>query len=172
MTKFTALDTVNDEASITKAIQSLHKRGETLQLDIHRVLVAVAVRWASSGDCRPVAGHINLLLTKDKLGGVRKNAIREWVETFMQLALNGEGEFYVPANLKAGKHLNVKDLGNNRWWEFKVEAEYKPIQDAHKLVAQLVAKLEKDRATLGESSEVDPALIAALKAANMPEVLH
>lgn len=89
---FTKLASVNDEASIANAIKSLHTRGDSLQLDIHRLLVAICTRWAASGDVRPVAGHINMLLAKDKLGGVRKNAIRAWVETYMGLKLVEEGE--------------------------------------------------------------------------------
>lgn len=173
MSKFAKLDKATNEAEITKAIQSIHKRGGALQLDIHHVLVAVAVRWATSGDMRPVAAHINLLLTKDQIGGVRKNAIRAWVETHMQLAISEETkEFYVPTPLKSGNHLKLKDLANSRWWEFKPEPEYQPINDAHKLVSQLVAKLQKDRDTLGDKSEVPAELIAALKEANTPEVLH
>lgn len=173
---FTKLNTVNDEKTITSAIQSLHKTGETLQLNIHRVLVAIAVRWAASGDMRPVTGHINMLLQKDKLGGIRKNAIRAWVETYMGLKLveegDNKGEFYVPADLKAGKHMNIKELTNNRWWEFKPEPEYTPIADPIKLLKQLTGKMEKDRQQLGEESKVDPAMIEALKAMTTPEVLQ
>ncbi|WFG40853.1 hypothetical protein ParaKuw1_00020 [Paracoccus phage ParKuw1] len=173
---FTKLASVNDEASIANAIKSLHTRGDSLQLDIHRLLVAICTRWAASGDVRPVAGHINMLLAKDKLGGVRKNAIRAWVETYMGLKLVEEGEnkgnFYAPKAIANGQHLDMKALTNNRWWEFKPEAEYKPIDDPRKLIAGLVAKMEKDVAQMGEASKVTPEMIAALKAARTPEVLH
>lgn len=173
---FTKLADVNDEAGITAAIKSLHTRGDTLQLDIHRLLVAICTRWAASGDMRPVAGHINLLLAKDKLGGVRKNAIREWVEKFMGLKLVEEGEnkgnFYVPKSLANGKHMNIKELANNRWWEFKPEAEYKPIDDPRKLIAGLIAKMEKDVGKMGDESKVTPEMILGLKALNMPANMH
>lgn len=173
---FTKLASVNDEASITAAIKSLHTRGDSLQLDIHRLLVAVCTRWAASGDVRPVAGHINLLLDKDKLGGVRKNAIRAWVETYMGLKLVEEGEnkgqFYAPKGIANGKHLDMKALTNNRWWEFKPEPEYKPIDDPRKLIAGLVAKMEKDVGQMGEKSKVTPEMIAGLKALNQPEIMH
>lgn len=173
---FTKLASVNDEAGITAAIKSLHTRGDSLQLDIHRLLVAICTRWATSGDVRPVSGHINLLLSKDKLGGVRKNAIRAWVETYMHLKLVEEGEnkgmFYAPKGISNGKHLDMKALTNNRWWEFKPEAEYKPIDDPRKLIAQLVSKMEKDVGHMGEASKVTPEMLAGLKALNQPAVMH
>ena len=173
---FTKLASVNDEVGITAAINSLHTRGDSLQLDVHRLLVAICTRWAASGDVRPVAGHINLLLTKDKMGGVRKNAIRAWIETYMGLKLVAEGEnkgdFYVPKGINDGKHLHLKELSNNRWWEFKPEPEYQPITDDMKLVKQLIAKMEKDVGQMGEASNVRPDVLAGLKALTQPEVLH
>lgn len=174
--KFTALNTVNDEKGITAAIDSLHKRAGSLQLDVHRVLVAVAVRWATSGDVRPVCKHLNHLLTKDKLGGMRKNAIRAWVEHFMQLKVIEEGDnagdFYAPKGLTKGDHLEIKELTNKRWWEFTPEKPYQPLDDPRKLVAGLIKKLETDRAKMGKDSKVDVAMIEALKAVRMSEVLH
>lgn len=173
---FNKLATVNDDASIANAIKSLHTRSDSLQLDIHRLLVAICTRWASSGDVRPVAGHINMLLAKDKLGGIRKNAIRAWVETYMHLRLvedgDNKGNFYAPKGISSGKHLDIKALTNNRWWEFKPEAEYRPIDDPYKLIAGLVAKMEKDRVHMGEASKVSVEMIEALKAARAPEALH
>lgn len=170
MTKvsFAKLHEVNNEAAITKAIDSLHARGDSLQLDIHKTLVAICTRWASSGDVRPVAKHINHLLSKDKLGGVRKNAIKAWVQTFMGMMLVEEGDnkgaMYVPKDIRDGKHLDVKELTNNRWWEFKPEADYTPIADPRTLLENLIKKMEKDRAKVGEKSVVPEAMIADLKA--------
>ena len=173
---FTKLSSVNDEAGITAAINSLHKRGASLQLDIHRVLVAICARWAATGDVRPVSGHINLLIAKDKLEGVRKNAIREWVETYMGLKIitegDNKGDFYVPKGINDGNHLQLKELSNNRWWEFKPEPDYKPIADDVKLVKQLIAKMEKDVGKMGDASNVRPDVLAGLKALTQPEVLH
>ena len=173
---FTKLASVNDEAGITAAINSLHTRGESLQLDIHRVLVAICKRWADSGDVRPVAMHINLLLSKDKMGGVRKNAIRAWIETYMGLKMVTEGDnkghFYVPKGINAGKHLQMKELINKRWWEFKPEPEYQPISDDTQLVKQLIAKMEKDVGKMGEASNVSPEMLDGLKALTQHDVLH
>jgi hypothetical protein len=169
MTKvaFNNLETVNSEQDITTAINSLHTRGASLQLDIHKTLVAIATRWSTSGDVRPVAKHINHLLTKDQLGGMRKNSIKAWVQTFMGLAVVEEGDnkgmMYAPKDIRDGKHIDVKAVTNNRWWEFKVEADYVPIDDPRKLIENLIKKLEKDRAKAGLSSVVEVEMINDLK---------
>jgi len=167
MTAFNKLALVNNEKDITKAIDSLHSRSASLQLDIHKTLVAISTRWSSSGDVRPVAIHINHLLKKEQLTGVRKNAIKAWVQTFMGMVLVEEGEnkgaMYAPKELRDGKHLDVKELTNNRWWEFKPEAEYVPIADPRKLLENLIKKFEKDRAKAGQSSVVEVTMIDDLK---------
>jgi len=173
---FKTLAERNDESSIVSAINSLHRRSDSLQLDIHLVLTAIATRWAASGDMRPVSTHINLLLTKDKMGGVRKNAIKAWVQKHMGLAIIEEGDnkghFYVPVDLKDGKHLKLKELCNERWWEMKPEEDYKPIEDPIKLIKALTNKLIKDQNKAGDQTKVTPEMIEALNAMTATEVLH
>lgn len=173
---FNKLAMVNNESDITKAINSLHTRGDSLQLDIHKTLVAICVRWNSSGDVRPVAKHINHLLSNKNMGGIRKNAIKLWIETFMGMKLVAEGDnkgdFYVPKELRGGAHLDLKELTNNRWWELKVESEYQPIDDPMKLIKGLMKRLENDRAKAGTESKVTPTMLDSLKAMTTPEVLH
>lgn len=162
------LASANSEGAITAAIKSLHLRDAKHSMDIHRVLVAICERWKTSGDMRPVAGHINHLLDKTQLIGKRKNAIRKWVEVHMKLALVEEGEnkglFYVPKDKHSGKHLDMSKLTNERWHEMTPEPKYTPIDDDMKLVKALLAKLKNDRAKLGDASKVNPATIAALAA--------
>lgn len=170
MTKiaFNKLTAVNSETDITNAINSLHTRGASLQLDIHKTLVAISERWLNSGDVRPVAKHINHLVNKEQLGGMRKNSIKAWVETFMGLKVVEEGDnkgmMYVPKDIRDGKHLDVKALTNNRWWDFKgAEADYIPIADPRILLENLIKKLEKDRAKAGQASIVQIEMINDLK---------
>lgn len=169
---YTKLHEVNDEAGITAAITSLHKRAETLQMDIQRVLAAVAVRWAASGDSRPAVKHMNHLVENTNLKGLRKNAIKTWIETFMGLQVITEGDnagqFMCPRENNSGKHLEIKTLTNARWWEFTPEQEYQPIADPAQLIMSLHAKMERDRAKAGEASLVTPEMLAALKAVAKP----
>ena len=173
---FDALSNVTNETGITAAIESLHEAGDSLQLDIHKTLVAICVRWNSSGDVRPVAKHINHLLSKDKLKGTRKNAIKLWVQTFMKMEMVTEGDnkgsFYVPKDIRNGAHLDLSKLTNQRWWELKVEQEYQPIDDPMKLAKGLLKRLESDLVKAGEASKVTPEMIQALKTMVEPVVLH
>lgn len=157
-----------DEA-IAAAIGSLHNRAESMQLDVHKVLVAICAKWNATKDKRGVAEHINLLLSKDKLGGLRTNAIREWVETFMGLMViadgDDKGKFMVPADKKAGQHLQMDVLVNKRWWEFKPEAPYQPLDFDKQWDA--LAKKARTRLAAGVKDEdnIDAGMIAAMNKA-------
>ena len=168
MTKVNFNKLVSDEAIIA-AINSLHNRAETLQLDVHKVLVGICARWHEVGDYRPAVAAINLLLEKGKLGGMRTNAVRQWVETFMGLMVVAEGDdkgkFMCPKPKVSGKHLVMAELVNRRWWEFKPEAEYKPM-DFDKLWATMVKK-GKQRVAEGvkEADNIDLGMIEAMQKA-------
>ena len=109
-------------------IAKLHKRIDSNQMDIQRVLVAILSRWEETGDIRPAVKHVNLMI--DGLpSGVRSNAIRAWVETFTGFVYATDGENkgkFVAGKLKAAG-LNIKEATAQRWWEFKPEPTYKPM---------------------------------------------
>lgn len=160
------LTLANDDAAIDRAIAGIHKKSATLQLDIHKVLVAIAKRWESTGDVRPAVKHVNTLLAKGQLGGMRTNAIKAWVQEFFGFIVVEEGEAkgsFVFGKLKAGA-LDLVAIVENKWWEFKPEAEYKPM-DFDKMLMALLSKAEKRTETATEQDKVDPALIAAVKLA-------
>lgn len=163
---------LDNDATITKAIISVHKRSATLQMDIQRILVAICTRWAQTRDCRPAVAHINQLLTKGQLTALRTNSIREWVETYMGLTLDPEANaFMCPPAVTDGQHLDIKALTNARWWDFDGgEKPYVPLADPAKLLNQLLGKFEKDVQKLGEDSKVTQAQIDALKTAKLVEV--
>lgn len=171
--KIDTLMNANDEAALTAAIDSLHRRAGTLQMDIHKILVCIALRWERTGDVRPVVAHVNRLLAKDQMQGVRKNAIRAWVETFLHLTFAEDGDSkgqFIAGKAKA-KDLDVKKLTNTRWFEFKPEPDYKPL-DPMAALTGMIRKFETDRAKMGEESKVDPAMIEALKALKVGEIAH
>ncbi len=160
---FNKLAELNTDTGIEAAIASLGTRSQTLQLDVHKLLVAVAVRWNKSGDVRPVVKHVNMLI--DQLGkGVRLNAIRAWVEVHLGLVYADDGEAKGTFIKGTRKHtdLDIPALTNERWWELKVEPEYKPMNfDA--MFAALIAKASKAQPSKGD--EVDMGLVEALKRA-------
>lgn len=121
---FTKLALANSDDQFLAAIASIQRRGETVQLDIHLFLVAVASRWAGTGDVRPAVKMINKLV--DALPqGIRSNAIKAWVETHLGFQWDQSGMFK-PGDLKHSD-LAIKKLANVRWWEFKPEPDYKPM---------------------------------------------
>ena len=154
-------DALSTDAKIAKAIKAVHDSGETLQLQIHKVLVAIATRWAKTGDIRQPVLHINALLHSDKLKGMRKNAMRVWVEKHLGFVFNEETKAFV-AGRKTAKELNIKDIGNAHWWMETPEPEYTPVQP-EQAMARLIAMFEKDRKKLGDASAVSPGMIEALK---------
>lgn len=160
------LTKANDEAAITSAIKSLHKRSNSLQLDIHKVLVVIASRWQASGDIRPAVKHVNYLLQKGEFGAIRTNAIKAWVQEFFKFEVETEGDN--AGQFKAGplKHtgLEMKALMNHRWWEFKPEAPYKPM-DFDKLFESLLNKGAQRAEDAKEEDNVDMGLIIHLRKA-------
>lgn len=154
----------NSEDAITNAITGIHRRSNTLQMDVHLVLCAIAKRWNQTGDIRPAIKHVNHLLQNGQLGGVRTNAIKAWVQEFFGFQLVEAGEAkgtFCKGTIKAP---DLAAIADNRWWEFKPEPEYKPM-DFDKMLMALLDKGEKRAATATAEDKVDPALIAAIKAA-------
>jgi hypothetical protein len=165
-----------DDAAFDKALASLQNRGDKMQNDVHRYLCGLAIRWAQTGDVRPVAKYLNALLKSEGLKGMRLNAVRAWAEEFMGAVHVEEGEnkgdMIFPRSMNDGKHIDVKKAVESKWWMWKTEPKYVPITDPVKMITQLAAKLEKDRAKCGEASVVDPAMIEALKAVTVTEPAH
>lgn len=168
---FNTLDKVNDEAAITAAIEALHKRSDTLQMDVHKLLVAIAVRWAQTGDVRPAVQHVNKLLEKGKFGGMRANAIKAWVETFFGFKYVTEGErkdSFIAGAVK-GADLRLKEIGNTRWWEFKPEAPYKPL-DFDKMLLALLKKAEDRSKDAKPEDDIDTGLLEAIRKARAAHI--
>lgn len=135
---FNKLALANSDDQFLAAIASIQRRGESVQLDIHLFLVAVATRWASTGDVRPAIKMVNKLI--DALpSGIRSNAIKAWIETYLGFKWDQAGMF-TPGDMKHAD-LSIKKLANIRWWEFKPEPEYKPM-DFTAAVLTLIKKAD------------------------------
>ena len=153
------------DADITRGIKMVHTSVETQQLRIHKILFAICVRWNKTGDVRPAVKHVAELLDENKMKGMRKNAIRAWVETYMHFTFDEATNAFVAGKDKSGKSLDLKDCENKRWWELKPEPKYVPIEDPLKLVQQLISKMEKDKKTMGEESKVSVEMLEFLRTA-------
>lgn len=143
---------------------SLHAAGKTLQMNIHKYLVAVAVQWHATGDIRPAVSRVNSLLD-GMPKGVRSNAIRAWVELYFGFVIPVDGEnkgVFIAGKLK-GANLLMADIPNKRWFEVTPEQAYEPVNLIDMLSA-LIVKAQKAQ-TAGKGDVIDPALLNAVIAA-------
>lgn len=156
----------NDDATLfEKAVDSIQRRGDQVQLDIHVYLVAVATHWATSGDIRPAVKRVNALIAALP-GGMRSNAIKAWVEAFMGFVVY-EGEDkehgFFAAGKRKGKDLEIKKLANARWWEFKPEPEYKGMDLAATVNLAIKKATQRIEKGVKPADNIDPVLLTALK---------
>lgn len=143
--------------AINKAIDSIATRGAKLDKDIQLAALSVIKHHADHGDFT-----LTNRLVDNMPKGSRVNALREFIERFSGMAFDKETKQFVHVK---GKKADLQGASEVMWTSFKPEAGYTPIEDPVKLVEGIIAKLEKDRKELGDKSRVDPALIAALRAA-------
>lgn len=157
------------DAEFAKLRDSIHRRADTIQGDIHRYLVAVAVRWEKSGDNRDTAGHadrVNSLL-HELPKGIRGNAIREWVSKHLKLTFVTEDtpakNTFVMGTAKA-KELDLDALSAERWYDLKPEPAYKPIDLAADMERMLKAAIKR-RDVATEDDNIPTELLTSLQAA-------
>lgn len=154
-----------DDKGIAAAIAKVHQQADSWQLNVHKLLWAIANRWQETGDIRPAVGHVNSLLDKGAMLGARKNAIRSWVEKFFGFVYVTEGEAkdsFIAGKTKA-KDLDMDSIRNVRWWEFKPEPAHKPL-DFEADLMKLLDKAEKRAALHKDGDNIDLRLLNALKA--------
>lgn len=163
-------NTLTNDADFTKLAASIHRRTDTVQNDIHRYLVAVAVQWNSTGDSRPVPARVNSLID-GMPKGIRCNAIREWVERMLGLtyALEGDNANSFVVGTAKGKDLDIDKLTQKRWFEMKPETPYKPLDLAADL-QKLLKAANKRADTATDADNIPLELLSALNtlAAAMP----
>lgn len=156
---FNRLDTAD---KLQAARDNLVGRADTLKLDIHKWLIAVAAHWASTGDNRHVAGLINGLLDGDNLQGLRKNSIRDWAVAFLGMVYNEETKSLVMNAKFKHTDLKIADMANKAWWNFSPEQPYKPMDSLKGEIDRILKRARTDRERLGDESKVEPELLAAL----------
>lgn len=153
------------DAAIVACIGSVHKRADTLQLDVHRILVAIAAKWQKCGDIRPAVVQVNMLID-DMPKGVRSNALREWVELYFGFTIAVDGvnkDKFTKEGAVKPDTLDLKELANKRWFDVSKEAPYKPIDFGKDLEKLLKRGGERVNSTKGDA--VDAKLLQAVQAA-------
>lgn len=155
---FARLET--DEAFVA-ALKNIQTRSNSLQLDVHLFLVSLAARWQKTGDIRPVVKFTNELVGAMG-GGMRSNAVKAWVEAFFGFVWNETEGAFVAGTLKASG-LDLEKIRNNRWWEFKPEPAYKPM-DFRAQIISLVKNAEKRLSKPNDADQIDAEDVRLVKA--------
>jgi len=151
--------TLKGEAAIDEAIENVTGRSNTLQLDVHLILVAVAADWAAGNDVRIPLRQVNKLIAE--LGdGVRKNALIQWAcsAKLLGFVLNEDDKTVVGGKVK-GADLDMRHIANTQWWTFREP----PIKKPMNFVDELIAFYEKaaTRSAKGKKGDVfDPEAMA------------
>ncbi|MCY1708348.1 hypothetical protein [Pannonibacter sp. SL95] len=152
-----ALKLIDGEDNITKAIESVKRRGATLQRDIHILACSVLAHLGKNGDTRVVdrfvAGMIDAMPEMARI-----NALREWFETFGPVSFKDNKPVYQ----RDGK-TRLGDAMAQPFWRFQPEKAYVPL-DVTKFVDQALSKLAKDAKQTGRDHS---ALLAHLQAAKV-----
>jgi len=111
---------------IAPAIVSVGKSSETLQLRVHKVLVAIAVDWVATKDQKTAASRVQLLI--ETVGkGVRKNAIKSYVtaSTLFAMRVHETSGEICSGKLKAPELSDRMQLIiNTHWWDFTPEPTF------------------------------------------------
>lgn len=138
-------------AAIEKALQSITRKGQSLQKDIH---VAACSVLDHVGKHREISLVTKLLAAMPDMS--RRNAMRAWFDTFGMVAFDGND-----AKFDGNKKQRLGDAMAMPFHspKFKSEAEYVPL-DIPAAIASLVKKLEADQKKVEGRNHVS--LIASL----------
>ncbi|WP_156164416.1 hypothetical protein [Bradyrhizobium sp. LTSP885] len=119
--------------AIEDALMSIHRRGQTLQADIHVAACSVLQHLGQHSDIRIVAKLLNAM---PEMG--RKNAMRDWFVEYGPVMFDGDQ----PVFMQGGK-VRLGDAMANPFWKFSPEKPYEAI-DVAALIASTIKKLQKD----------------------------
>ncbi|WP_299073784.1 hypothetical protein [uncultured Paraglaciecola sp.] len=167
MIKLDALRKSDDSEQFVLAVQSFKRRGENLQIDIQKYLIAVSQRWAETGDVRPAVKRINNLLNETP-DGIRAHALYAWVEAFLGFVII-EGDRDDAGQFTAGtrKHteLTVSDMEKreNHWYKFTPPTPYKPCNLDDLINAVIKKAATRVKKGVKDVDNIDLDKLAALK---------
>jgi len=139
------------------------RNSETLQLRVHKVLIAIAADWIATTDQKTAVERVNFQL--DQLSdGLRKNAIVTWVTSpkHFGMVYNDETKVIAAGKTKV-KSLDMPFLKNSHWWLFTKEPAFK-VHDLPAKITKLVVEAT-NAAKKDDKRNVIPAeILTALRA--------
>ncbi|KRR22151.1 hypothetical protein [Bradyrhizobium retamae] len=130
------------EKAIKAALVSIHRRGQTLQQDIHQAACSVLDHVAKHSDIRLVT---ELLVACPDM--TRKNALKDWFVAFGPVMIDGDEVTFVK-----GKACDVKGAMLEPFWMFSPEPVYVPV-DVAALLDKIIKKLAKDEKETGATGK-------------------
>jgi hypothetical protein len=120
--------------AIEDALMSIHRRGQTLQQDMHVAACSVLQHIGQHSDIRMAAKLLNAMPE-----AARKNAMRDWLSEFGPITFDGDNPIFVQ-----GGKVRLGDAQANPFWKFSPEKPYQAV-DVAALIASTIKKLEKDQ---------------------------
>ena len=90
---------------------------EEVRFEIQECLVSLAHRWKETGDVRPVAKSVNLML-EEYSDSLSPADIIIWLKTYFDFDYSPESRAF-EFGRKKPKHLNIVELRQNKWWAKK-----------------------------------------------------
>lgn len=165
-----------DIKALTKNIELVAKRADSLQNDIQTVAVSCLKVIEAHSNMTPLNDLI------DKLPqGVRKSALVEWALAYGNVRLLERGNPLDEDKIAKGQtfalernklDFNEIDAMANKWWTFKPEKDLLESFDLAKFTAQLIKrynKAQKDGATIEGLADARTNLMALLQSVDTLE---
>ncbi|WKV17036.1 hypothetical protein [Nostoc phage NMeng1] len=140
-------------AAIDKAILSLHKRGQAIQNEMHKIALSVLSHVNEHKDVRVVGKMLSAMPEVS-----RTNALRAWFEHFGPVVFGDKDSI-----MHKPKNVNMQQAAETPFWKFQPEAAYQPIDVEAKLSA-LIKALTKDETETNRDHHDVINVLSALKA--------
>jgi hypothetical protein len=125
-------------ADIERATLAFSKAGVKLQSEAHKLACSVLAHVGEHGDVRVVSRFLDSFPEMSRV-----NAVRAWFENFGPVTFEGN----VPKFVRGGK-TRLGEALETPFWQFKPEAEYKPLNPAAEL-ERLAKRLRADAKKTG-----------------------
>ena len=152
-------------AKLDDFIGSIHKRGQSLQHDMHRAACSVIAALGEHKDTRIVMPFVHKIINAMP-EMARVNGLKAWFEAHAPVKfIEEQGSPMQVVYVKGGK-FKLGDAISKPFWKFNAKegVPYEPL-DLDKFEAQMIAKLLKDQKETGRDHS---ARINALKGYNIP----
>lgn len=165
-----------DVKTLTKHIELVAKRADSLQNDIQTVAVSCLKVIAEHGNTMPLNDLVSKLPQ-----GIRKSALVEWALAHGQVRLLERGNALDEDKIAKGQtfayqrdklEFNEIDAMASKWWTFKPEKDLLDSFDLAKFTAQLIKrynKAQKDGATIEGLADARTNLVALLQSVDTLE---